>query len=58
MLKSGSAFKLSKDAKRMLARFTDPHKRGVMKKGIIQAELAALQQPRREKKNNQNTDLE
>lgn len=34
-------YKMSKQAKMMLANHIDPHKRGELKRGIIQAELAA-----------------
>ena len=40
---------MSKQGKRTLAQYVDPHKRGEVKRSIIQAELAAAIQPKREK---------
>lgn len=47
-MKSGPNFKLPKSVKRILATYIDPHKRGVVKRGYIQAQLAS-QVVRREK---------
>ena len=49
MLKPGPNYKMSKSTKTMLANILDPHKRGEHKRSMIQAELAAAIQPRREK---------
>ena len=49
MLKPGPSYKMTKQGKRTLAQYLDPHKRGEVKRSIIQAELAALIQPKREK---------
>ena len=40
-MKPTSSFRLSKTTKRRLARFPDPHVRGRMKRGMIDAELSA-----------------
>ena len=40
-MKPGAHYKMSKDTKRLLARFTDPHKAGEFKRFAIQCELAA-----------------
>ena len=40
MLKPTSTYKMSKQTKRSLALIIDPHKRGVQKRMMIQAELA------------------
>lgn len=47
MLKPTANFKLSKSAKRILATVVNPQLKGALKKGYIQAELAAQQQPPR-----------
>ena len=54
MLKPGKTFKLSKTAKRMigLMRGSTPEQRNQFKHMMIQAELAAAVQPRREKSRN------
>jgi hypothetical protein len=49
MLKPSSNYKMSKSTKTMLANILDPHKRGEHKRSMIQAELAAAVQPKREK---------
>jgi hypothetical protein len=51
MLKSGSNYKMSKQLKTSLAlgKFKDVHARGAWKRAMIEAELTAAQQPRREK---------
>ena len=43
-------FKLSKTSKRMIATIVDPHHRGVHKRALIQAELAAAIVSKREKR--------
>jgi hypothetical protein len=48
-MKPGPNYKMTKQSKRFLATIVDPHKRALFKAGTIQAELAALVQPRREK---------
>ena len=50
-MKPGPNFKMSKQSKRTLAtkRMIDAHVRGEHKRALIQAELAAAIQPRREK---------
>jgi hypothetical protein len=50
MLKPTANFKLSKQTKRFMATYTDPVARNSFKRDMIQAELAALIQPKREKK--------
>ena len=45
-MKSGSNFKMSKQSKRFLATVLDPHRRGEIKRGTVQAELASQQQVR------------
>ncbi len=55
MLKSGPNYKMSKPLKTSLAlsSFQDPHQKGQWKRAMIQAELAAAIQPKREKKRNE-----
>ena len=48
MLKANGNFKLSKTAKRQLATEPNAQKRGMLKQGMIQAELAAAIVPKRE----------
>ena len=52
-IKPGPNYKMSGSLKRSLAlsKLQDPHKKGEWKRAMIQAELAALQQPKREKRN-------
>lgn len=50
-MKTSSAFKLSKTAKRALAIITDPQKCGDWKRALVQAEAAAQVQPRARSKN-------
>ena len=50
-MKTSSAFKLSKTAKRALAIITDPQKCGAWRKALIDAEAAAQVQPRSRSKN-------
>lgn len=47
MSRTGSAFKLSKTAKRALAIITNPQQRGAWKQCLVDAEYSAQQQPRR-----------
>jgi hypothetical protein len=49
MLKPGPNYRMSKQGKRTLAQYIDAHKRGEVKRSIVQAELAAAIQPKREK---------
>jgi 3-phenylpropionate/cinnamic acid dioxygenase small subunit len=44
-LKPTKNYKMSKQTKRGLALIIDPHERGIQKRIMIQAELAAQQQP-------------
>lgn len=55
-MKPGKTFKLSKPTKTMLASITDPQKRSEWKRAMIDAELCAAVQPKREprKKGNGN----
>lgn len=39
--KPTSAFRLSKEAKRVMARYTDPHKAGLYKRNMIESQLYA-----------------
>ena len=57
MLKPTASYRMSKQAKRTLARYVDPHKRGEIKRSSIQAELSANIQPRifKDKKTKENT---
>jgi hypothetical protein len=43
---TGSAFKLSKESKRMLAQESDPVRRGVLKRLMIDAEVANAVRPK------------
>ncbi len=54
-MKPGPNYKMTKQSKRFLATIVDPHKRASFKAGSIQAELAALVQPRREKNRRETT---
>jgi hypothetical protein len=49
-MKPGPNFKLSKTSKRFLATIVDPQQRGLLKTGLIQAELHEAVQPKREPK--------
>ena len=49
-IKPTASFRLSKQDKRFLATIIDPHKRGEIKRGMIQAQLASEQAPKREPK--------
>lgn len=58
MLKPNGNYKMCAQHKRFLARILDPHQRGIIKRSLIQADLYAAQQPRRDKKNHSdNSDL-
>lgn len=46
MFKPTAAFKLDQQAKRTMANYLDPHKRGAYKRAMIEAQLASLIQPR------------
>ena len=46
MARTGSAFKLSKTAKRALAIIYNPQQRGEWKKALVDAEASAQVQPR------------
>jgi hypothetical protein len=53
-IKPGQNYKMSKTLKTSLAlsrKFQDPHQKGEWKRAMIQAELAALVVPKREKRN-------
>jgi hypothetical protein len=49
-IKPGPNYKMSKQTKRSLALIVDPHERGIQRRLMVQAELAALVSPKREKK--------
>ena len=52
MLKPGPNYRMSSQLKASLAlskTFQDPHKKGQWKRAMIDAELSAAQQPKREK---------
>lgn len=51
MIKPTSSYKMSKQVKTILNRYRDPHLRGEMKRGWIQAELEAAIKPKADKKN-------
>ncbi len=48
-IKPGPNYKMSGSAKRMLATILDPHKRGVIRRSVVQAELAAQMAPKMSK---------
>lgn len=54
-MKPTSSYKMSKQGKRTLATYIDPHKRGEVKRSIIQAELASKvsQRPPKGKKDSE-----
>lgn len=56
MIKPTSTYKMSKQVKTMLNRYRDPHLRGEMKRGWIQAELEAAIKPKSDKKNRDQAD--
>jgi hypothetical protein len=47
---------MSKQVKTLLSRYTDPHLRGEIKRGWIQAELEAAIRPKADKKNREQGD--
>ena len=51
MLKPGSNYRMSKQTKTSLAldKFKDHHARGAWKRAMVEAELASVIQPKREK---------
>lgn len=46
MFKPTASYRMTKQSKRFLATVIDPHKRGEIKRTLVQAELAALIQPK------------
>jgi hypothetical protein len=48
-MKPTASYKMSTQAKRFLANIDDPHVRGAVKKTMIDAELTAALQPRRDR---------
>jgi hypothetical protein len=56
-IKPGPSFKISKQAKRFSASILDPHKRGEFLRSTVQAELASLIKPVREKKTRTELDV-
>ena len=48
-MKPGPNFRISSQTKRYAARIVDPHKRGEFIRSMVQAELEAAHQPKREK---------
>ncbi len=48
-IKPGPNYKMSGTAKRMLATIVDPHQRGVIRRSVVQAELAAAIVPKSKK---------
>ena len=56
MIKPTSSYKMSKQVKTLLSRYTDPHFRGEMKRGWIQAELEAAIRPKADKKSREQVD--
>ena len=56
-IKPGPNFKMSPQAKRFAALILDPHKRGEFLRSTVQAELASLIKPAREKKTRNEPDL-
>jgi hypothetical protein len=52
MTRRDKNFKLSKESKRLLACYVDPHKRGLFKNSMIEAEIAASVPFKAEKKPN------
>ena len=45
-IKPGPNYRMSGAAKRMLATILDPHQRGVIRRSVVQAELAAAMAPK------------
>ncbi len=54
MLKANANYRMSKQAKRLLATIVDPQQRADFKRSTIQSELSAAIQPRREKNRKEN----
>jgi hypothetical protein len=54
-MKPNANYRMSSATKTALATITDPHKRGEWKRSMIQAELQAAVQPKREKRPQGNT---
>ena len=52
MLKPTSTYRMSTASKYQLAKISDPHLRGAIKRSIIDADLTAAIQPKRDKKPN------
>lgn len=55
MLTPTAAFRLKKDIKRSLATILDPHRRGEIRRGWVQAQLHSQIQPRRERRDTAGT---
>ena len=53
MIKSGPTYRMSKPNKVMLASYIDRHKRGEIKRTVIQADLGGQQYTPRNRDNNQ-----
>jgi len=51
MIRPTSSYKMSKQVKTLLNRYSDPHLRGEMKRSWIQAELESAIKPKADKKN-------
>jgi hypothetical protein len=51
-MRATASFRLSKQTKRIMATIVDPIKQSEYKRAMINAELASLIQPRREKSKN------
>mgnify|MGYP003353014102 CR=1 FL=1 len=49
---SGPNFKMNKQSKRELARILDPHKRGAIKRSLIQAQVQSEMITKRPRENN------
>ena len=56
-IKPGPNYKMSSQAKRFAASILDPHKRGEFLRSTVQAELASLIKPVREKKTRTESDV-
>ena len=53
MIKSGPTYRMSKPNKVMLASYIDRHKRGEIKRTVVQADLSSQQYTPRNRDNNQ-----
>lgn len=53
MIKPGPTYRMSRANKVLLASYIDPHKRGEVKRTVIQADLASRQYQPRTRDNNQ-----